>query len=389
MDFYGAGSIIRIVVSIRGADAHSSLAGIGAGGRGGGIAKDHEVVAIGGGGKIGAAVAIEISIDHGLRRSNRIVKINRFAPACALGREEGKNGMASFKIRGERDDDPTQSRLLSHRMDGRGLASGEGIKRIGEENSCAEVSAAKIGKRDHAGAIIKSLQKRHEQVASAVAIEIDRVGGLQGGVAGEEGDRRAESAIRFAVKDHNVVCHPSGVGKDGGNVLNVVAVVVAGREAGDPREGRSKNILLLREGALSIILEDHNLVKFCRDNKAGKLAAGKSDQAQRISATKADAGDRGKIGMVESKGPVAVAEEHGDGRAVGAGQGGYVDVPIAVKIGSNDAVHNNACDDEGERAATGKRAISMVQKNRKSVADGLGSEQVSLAVMIQVGDEDI
>ena len=63
-------------------------------------------------------------------------------------------------------------------MDGCGLASGEGIKRIGGENSCAKVSAAKIGKRDHASAIIKSLQKRNEQVAPAIAIEIDSIGGL-------------------------------------------------------------------------------------------------------------------------------------------------------------------------------------------------------------------
>src|SRR6478609_155693 len=360
MDFYGAGSIIRIVVSVRGADAHSSLAGIGAGGRGGGIAKDHEVVAIGGGGKIGAAVAIEISIDHGLRRSNRIVKINRLAPVCALGREEGKNGMASFKIRGERDDDPTQSRLLSHWMDGRGLASGEGIKTIGGENSCAEVSTAKIGKRDHTGAIIKSLQKRNEQVAPAIAIEIHSVSGLQGRRTAEEGDRRAESAIRFAIKDHNVVCRPSGVGKDGSNVLNVITVVISSGDAGDTREGRGKNILLLHEGAVSIILEDYNLVKLCRDNKAGKLAARKSDQAQRISATKADAAERGEIGPVEGKGPIAVAEEHGDSRAIGAGQSGYVDVPIAVEVGSSHAVHDNTCDDEGQRVTIGKRAISMV-----------------------------
>jgi hypothetical protein len=31
----------------------------------------------------------------------------------------------------------------------------------------------------------------------------------------------------------------------------------------------------------------------------------------------------------------------------------------------------------------------MVQKNRKSVADGLGSEQVGLAVMVYIGREDV
>ncbi|SRR5579884_949447 len=267
-------------------------------------------------------------------------------------------------------------------MDGRGLASGEGIKRIGGENSCAKVSAAKISKRDHARAIIKALQKRNEEVAPAIAIEIDSVGGLQEGVAAEDGNRRAETAVRLAVKDHNVVCHPAGVGKDRSNVLNVVTVVISSGDAGDTREGRGKNILLLHEGAVSIILEDHNLVKVCRDNKARKLAARKSDQAQRISASKADAGEGGKIGLVESKGPVAVAEEHGNSRAIGASQGGYVDVPVTVEIGGNHTIHHNTSDDEGQRAAISKRAISMVQKNRKSVADGLGREQIGLAVMI-------
>jgi hypothetical protein len=62
-------------------------------------------------------------------------------------------------------------------MDGCGLASGEGIKRIGGENSCAKVSAAKIGKRDHTSAI-NQVPAKKEQVAPAIAIEIDSIGGL-------------------------------------------------------------------------------------------------------------------------------------------------------------------------------------------------------------------
>ena len=68
---------------------------------------------------------------------------------------------------------------------------------------------------------------------------------------------------------------------------------------------------------------------------------------------------------------------------------GCVDVPVAVEIGRNYAVHVNTCGNEGQRAAIGERAISMVQKNRISVADGLGGEQVKLAVMIQIGSKDV
>ena len=137
----------------------------------------------------------------------------------------------------------------------------------------------------------------------------------------EDGDRRAKSPIRLAIKDHNGPCSLRNIAFDGGNVLNMVTVVVSRGDAVDNREGSGKNILLLHEGSVFIIPEDRDLVKLCRDNKAGKLATRKGDQAQRISAAKADAGERGKIGPVEGEGPVAIAEEHSDRRAVGAGQG--------------------------------------------------------------------